>query len=239
MAYQVQSDGFTGPLDLLVSLAYRGQVDFRTVSLRSLAEGYLEHARAGLDLEEATEVLVQLAVLADLKVRALVPHAPPADVPAEEAETPSDLRDRLGAQMAEYLKFREAAQALRVLEEIQSQVFVRSPDAPDPNGEVLVEGVTLQDLFAAFAQVLRRAREAPRQIPGEEYTVEEKMEALLAALGQDPAGVAFEALFRMGASRLEIIVTFLAMLELIKQRRIRVRQPRVFGEILVMLVETP
>lgn len=239
MAYQVQSDGFTGPLDLLVSLAYRGQVDFRTVSLRSLAEGYLEHARAGLDLGEATEVLVQLAVLADLKVRALVPHAPPADVPAEEAETPSDLRDRLGAQMAEYLKFREAAQALRVLEEIQSQVFVRSPDAPDPNGEVLVEGVTLQDLFAAFAQVLRRAREAPRQIPGEEYTVEEKMEALLAALGQDPAGVAFEALFRMGASRLEIIVTFLAMLELIKQRRIRVRQPRVFGEILVMLVETP
>ncbi|HLW58913.1 MAG TPA: segregation/condensation protein A [bacterium] len=237
MAYHVQCEGFTGPLDLLVSLAYRGQVDFKAVSLRTIAEGYVERARETLDLEEATEVLVHLAVLADLKVRTLVPHAPPAEAPAEETEVPSDLRDRLGAQMAEYLKFREAAHALRVLEEIQSQVFVRSADAPDPHGEVLVEGVTLQDLFAAFAQVLRRAREAPRQIPGEEFTVEGKMEALLGVLRQEPAGVTFEALFLASASRLEIIVTFLAMLELIKQRRIRVRQPKVFGNILVMLVE--
>ena len=238
MAYHVQCDGFTGPLDLLVSLAYRGQVDFKTVSLRAVAEGYVERAREALDLGEATEVLVHLAVLADLKVRTLVPHAPPPDAPTEDAETPSDLRDRLGAQMAEYLKFREAAQALRVLEEIQSQVFVRSADAPDPHGEVLVEGVTLQDLFAAFAQVLRRAGEAPRQIAGEEFTVQEKMNALLAALRREPAGVTFEALFLASASRLEIIVTFLAMLELIRQRRIRVWQPKVFGDILVMLVET-
>ncbi len=237
MAYRVQSDCFTGPLDLLVSLAHRGQVDFKALSLRSIAEEYVERATVSFDLEEATEVLVQLAVLADLKVRTLVPHAPPAEELPEEDEGPSDLRDRLGAQMAGYLKFREAAQALRVLEEIQSQVFVRSPDAPDPTGEVLVEGVTLQDLFAAFAQVLRRAREAPQEIPGEEFTVEQKMDALLQALAQAKDGMAFDALFRDGASRLEIIVTFLAMLELIKQRRIRVRQPQVFGEILVVVVD--
>jgi len=235
VAYHVQSDGFTGPLDLLVSLAHRGQVEFKTLSLRSVAEEYVEHARTAFDLEEATEVLVQLAVLADLKVRTLVPHTPPLQEAAEEDDGPSDLRDRLGAQMAGYLKFREAAHALRVLEEIQSQVFVRSPDAPDPTGDVLVEGVTLQDLFAAFAQVLRRSREAPQEIPGEEFTVEQKMNALLALLGREKAGVAFHALFREGASRLEIIVTFLAMLELIKERRIRVRQPEVFGEILVAL----
>lgn len=141
--------------------------------------------------------------------------------------------------MAGYLKFREAAHALQVLEEIQSQVFVRSPDASDPTGDVLVEGVTLEDLFAAFAQVLRRSREAPQEIPGEEFTVEQKMDALLAMLERETAGVAFHALFREGASRLEIIVTFLAMLELIKQRRIRVRQPQVFGEILVALGDAP
>lgn len=235
MAYHVQSDEFTGPLDLLVSLAHRGQVEFKSLSLRSIAEQYVERARASFDLEEATEVLVQLAVLANLKVRTLVPHAPPVEEILEESDAPSDLRDRLEAQMVGYLKFREAAHALRVLEEIQSQVFVRAPGAPDPTGDVLVEGVTLQDLFAAFAQVLRRAHDAPQEIAGEEFTVEQKMEALLAMLARERDGVVFHALFRDGASRLEIIVTFLAMLELIKQRRIRVRQPQVFGEILVGL----
>lgn len=239
MAYHVESNCYTGPLDLLVSLAYRGQVDFKALSLRSIAEAYAERARTAFDLDEATDVLVQLAVLADLKVRTLVPHAPPADEIGEEGEGPSDLRDRLGAQMAGYIKFREAAQALRALEEMQSQVFARAPDAPDPTGDALVEGVTLQDLFAAFAQVLRRAREAPLEIAGEEFTVEQKMDALLALLATVREGVAFQALFRDGASRLEIIVTFLAMLELIKERRIRVRQPQVFGEILVVRVDVP
>ncbi len=235
MAYHVQSDTFTGPLDLLVSLARRGQVDLRALSLRSIADGYMAQARGALDLDEATEVLVDLAVLADLKVRILVPNAPPAEEVLEEGEGTSDLHDRLGAQMAGYLKFREAALALRVLEEVQRQVFVRAPDAPDPTGEVLVDGVTLQDLFAAFAQVLRRAREAPQEIPGEEFTVEQKMDALVALLEEAPGGVAFGALFPEGASRLEIIVTFLAMLELIRRRRIRVRQVQVFGEIVVAL----
>lgn len=237
MAYHVQVDAFTGPLDLLVSLAYRGQVDLKSVPLKGLAEDYLERARGNPDLDEATEVLVHLAVLTDLKARTLVPHAPPPDAPPEEGTAPSDLPDRLGAQMAEYLKFRDAAQALRALAEVQSRIFVRPANAPDPSGEVLVEGVTLQDLFAAFAQVLRRAHAAPREIAGETFTVEEKMDALVAVLRASGTGIAFEALFRQGASRLEIIVTFLAMLELIKQRRIRVRQPQVFGEILVSLVE--
>ncbi len=237
MAYHVQSDGFTGPLDLLVSLAHRGQIDFNILALRSIAETYVKHAQSAFDLEEATDVLVQLAVLTDLKVRTLVPHAPPAEELPEEGDEPSDLRERLSAQLAGYLQFREAAQALRVLEEVQRQVFVRAPGSPDPTGDVLVEGVTLQDLFAAFAQVLRRAREAPQEIAGEEFTVEQKIASLLGTLEGRPDGVAFAALFRDGASRLEIIVTFLAMLELIKQRLIRVRQPQVFGDILVVLVD--
>jgi segregation and condensation protein A len=239
VAYHVQSDAFTGPLDLLVSLARRGQVDFRALLLRPVAEGYLAQAREAFALDEATEVLVHLAVLADLKVRTLVPNAPPVEELPEDGDAPSDLRDRLDAQMAGYIKFHEAAHALRVLEDVQRQVFVRATDAPDPTGEVLVEGVTLQDLFAAFAQVLRRAREAPQEIPGEEFTVEQKMDALLTVLDLAHDPVAFDALFRDGASRLEIIVTFLAMLELIRRRRIRVRQSQVFGEIAVALVVSP
>ncbi len=237
MAYHVQCEAFTGPLDLLVSLAYRGQIDLQSVPLRLLADGYLARARQSPDLEEATEVLVHLAILTDLKARTLVPQAPPAETPPPSDDAPSDLQERLGAQIAEYLKFREAAQALRALEEIQSKIFSRPPDTPDPSGDVLLEGVTLHDLFDAFAQVLRRAHEAPQEIAGEEFTVEERMTAVVALLRGADGRVAFGALFRAGASRLEVIVTFLALLELIKQRRIRARQPETFGEIELSLVE--
>lgn len=239
VAYHVQSDSFSGPLDLLVSLAHRGQVDLSSLHLRSIAETYVERAQSAFDLEEATDVLVQLAVLTDLKVRTLVPHAPPPEELPADGDEPSDFQARLNAQLAGYVQFREAAQALRALEDVQRHIFVRAPGSPDPTGDVLVEGVTLQDLFAAFAQVLRRAREAPQEISGEEFTVEQKIDVLLGALAGRPDGIPFAALFRDGSSRLEIIVTFLAMLELIKQRLIRVRQPQVFGEILVVRADVP
>lgn len=239
MAYRVQCEVFEGPLDLLLTLASRGQIDLQRLSLRQLAEDYRSKAASSLDLEEATEVLVHLATLLDLKARSLVPKPPPAEPPPQE-DPPSGLRERLSAQMAEYLQFREAAAALRALEEIQSQIFVRSsPEAGDPADDVLLEGVTLQDLFAAFSDVLRRAREAPQEIPGEQFTVREKMEALVHALRRAGGRAVFGALFRSGASRLEIIVTFLALLELVRQRRIRARQPKPFSEIEVVLVEEP
>jgi len=238
VAYHVQCEAFEGPLDLLISLAYRGQIDLQSLPLRRFAEDYLERARAALDLEEATEVLVQLAVLSDLKARTLVPKAPPAETPPPAEEAATDLRDRLGAQMAEYLQFREAAQALRALEEAQSRIFARPPDAVEVGDEVLLDGVTLEDLFTAFSRVLERAREAPREIAGEQFTVGEKMDAVLGALRAGGA-LAFGRLFRDGASRLEIIVTFLAILELIKQRRIRARQAEAFGEIELRAVDAP
>jgi len=237
VVYQVQCAAFEGPLDLLVSLAYRGQVDLQRVPLREIAEEFLARVRADHDLDEASETLVHLAVLTDLKARTLVPKAPPADTPppAEEAGS-SDLGERLGAQMAEYLQFRDAAQALRVLEDLQSRVFARPPDARDPDGDVLLEGVTLRDLFTAFAQVLERAISVPGEIAGERFTVGEKMDAVVQMLRMAGGALGFGRFFRAGASRLEVIVTFLALLELIKQRRIRARQPQAFAEIEVMLV---
>jgi segregation and condensation protein A len=140
--------------------------------------------------------------------------------------------------MAEYLRFRDAAQALRVLEDVQKQIFTRPPDVPEPSGEVLLDGVSLDDLFAAFAQVLRRTQEAPQELPGEEFTVGQKMDTIVAALRRAGGGAAFWTLFRGSASRLEIIVTFLALLELIKLRRIRARQQEAFGEIEIVLAVT-
>lgn len=237
MAYHVQCEVFEGPIDLLVSLAHRGQIDLSRVPLRRLAETYREQARVNPALDEATDVLVHLAVLADLKARTLVPKAPPAEAPPPAEEAAGDLRDRLGAQMAEYLQFREAAQALRHLEQVQSQIFGHPTGAADLGEEVLLDGVTIEDLFTAFNQVLTRAKDAPKEIAGEQFTVEQKMAAVVRALDVAGGTVLFGTLFRTGASRLEIIVTFLALLELIKSRRIRARQSKAFDEIEIVLVE--
>jgi segregation and condensation protein A len=238
VAYRVQCEVFEGPIDLLVSLAHRGEVDLSRVPLRQIAEGYREQARTDGDLDHATDVLVHLAVLADLKARTLVPKAPPADAPPPAEEAAGDLRDRLGAQMAEYLQFREAAQALRELESIQSRIFGNPAAAADLGDEVLLDGVTLEDLFTAFNQVLTRAKDAPTEIAGEQFTVEQKIHAVLRALEAGGGTVLFGTLFRTGASRLEIIVTFLALLELIKQRRVRARQSQAFDEIELVMAGT-
>ncbi|HLW48832.1 MAG TPA: segregation/condensation protein A [bacterium] len=238
MAHHVQCEVFDGPLDLLVSLAHRGQIDLSRVPLGSLAEAYRqEQSRGGPNLDEATDALVHFAVLADLKARTLVPSPPPAEAPPAAEEPAGDLRDRLGAQMAEYLQFREAAQALRHLEHIQSNIFGHPAAAADLGDEVLLDGVTLEDLFTAFTQVLHRAENAPTEIAGEEFTVEQKMTAVVQALDVAGGTVLFGTLFRTGASRLEIIVTFLALLELIKSRRIRARQSKAFDEIEIVLVD--
>jgi segregation and condensation protein A len=237
VAHHVQCEVFEGPIDLLVSLAHRGQIDLSRVPLRQFADTYREQARTNPDLDEATDVLVHLAILADLKARTLVPKAPPAEAPPAAEEAAGDLRDRLGAQMAEYLQFREAAQALRHLEQVQSQIFGRPAASADLGDEVLLDGVTLEDLFTAFNQVLHRAKDAPREIPGEQFTVEQKMTAVVHALEVAGGTVLFGTLFRTGASRLEIIVTFLALLELIKSRRIRARQSKAFDEIEILLQE--
>ena len=239
MAYHVQCEVFEGPIDLLVSLAHRGQIDLSLVPLRQFAEAYREQASANPVLDEATDVLVHLATLADLKARTLVPKAPPAEAPPPVEEAAGDLADRLGAQMAEYLQFREAAQALRHLEQLQSQIFGHPAAAADLGDEVLLDGVTLEDLFTAFDRVLRRAKDVPAEIAGEQFTVEQKMAAVVHALEVAGGTVLFGTLFRTGASRLEIIVTFLALLELMKSRRISARQSKAFDEIEVVLQEVP
>jgi segregation and condensation protein A len=239
VAYHVQCEVFEGPIDLLVSLAHRGQIDLSRVPLRQFAEAYREQASANPVLDEATDVLVHLAMLADLKARTLVPKAPPAEAPPPVEEAAGDLADRLGAQMAEYLQFREAAQALRHLEQLQNQIFGHPAAAADLGDEVLLDGVTLEDLFTAFDRVLRRAKDVPAEIAGEQFTVEQKMAAVVHALEVAGGTVLFGTLFRTGASRLEIIVTFLALLELMKSRRIRARQSEAFDEIEVVLHEVP
>jgi len=234
ISYTVKLPQFEGPLDLLLSLVQQGQVDLREVPLGRIAEDYLAAARTQLDLEEATEVLWMLAALIEMKSRLLVPKPTTPEEPIPEPEEPFDLNEHLEEKLEEYRAFKEVATALRALEDYQHRVFAR-PETDDPNA-VFLEGVSLDDLFRAFQQVLERAKDEVGEIPTEEVKVAERMEAILDLLGQHREGVLFSDLFKASATKLNVIVTFLALLELIKNRRIRAQQPQRFAAIRLMLV---
>jgi segregation and condensation protein A len=232
--YTIKLPQFEGPVDLLLSLAQQGQVDLREIPLAQIADEYLVAAERHLDLEEATQVLWMLAAMIEMKSRLLVPKPEtPAD-PLPVEDEPSGLAERLEGKLAEYRTFKEVASALRALEDAQRRIFVR-PGADDPNA-VMLTGVTLTDLFHAFQQVLERARTTVAEIPAEEVKVEERMDAVLAQLAAHPEGVSFAQLFPGTATVLEVIVTFLALLELIKNRRVRAEQRQPFADIRLVAV---
>jgi segregation and condensation protein A len=235
MSYSVKLPQFEGPLDLLLSLAQQGQVDLREIPLAVIAEEYLASSREAFDLDEATEVLWMLAAMIEMKSRLLVPKAEAPAEPLDGTPETSDLQERLAQQAAEYRTYKEVTSALRALEDYQKQIHAR-PRGVD-SGEVVLEGVTLDDLFRAFQVVLERARTHVGEIAAEEIRVADRMEAILGLLQASPEGLAFPELFTRSGSTLEVIVTFLALLELIKQRRVRAEQPRPFAAILLMLAE--
>ncbi len=225
-AFVVHTATFEGPLEHLLRLAQQGQVDLQTLPLADIAADYLAHSRKHFDVDDVTESVWMLAALLELKARALLPQPPPAEEP--EDDQPGDLEELLEERLAAYRAFRDVATALRALEVYQQRVFLHPPEEP---AEPLLSGVVLSDLFRAFQEVLARGRERGAEMPPESITVAERMAAVLALLVAHADGVPFDGLFPPQATRLEIVVTFLALLELIRLLRVRVRQDGRFGTI--------
>jgi segregation and condensation protein A len=231
--YTVKVPGFEGPLDLLVTLAHQGKIDLATISLADLTAEYLERTRRSLDLGEATEALWMLAALVEMKAKLLLPKAPPPE-PLPETEG-GELPEQLEEKLVEYRAFKEAVEALRALEDLQKRIFVRSPQGEPP--ELLLEGVTVDDLFRAFEAVLTRVRaERAAEVADEPVRVSERKAAIIEALAQSPEGMEFANLFPAHVTTVFIVVTFLALLELIKERLVRVQQASPLAPILVLAV---
>jgi len=224
----VKVGGFEGPIHELVRRAHAGDVDLREVDLASMVRAYLEGLRQEVDLEEATEFLWAAALLVEMKSKLLLPPKPPPPEAPQEEE--ADLEERLRQQMEEYRVFREAAEALAALEAVQRRVFTRPADQTSA-GELPLVGLTVDDLFAAFRRILERSQRRTEEVPAEGVTVADRMRAILAALASAPEGVLFEALFEPESPRIVVIVTFLALLELVYRRRVRVAQTEPFGPI--------
>ena len=237
--YRVQFDVFEGPLDLLLHLVKKQEVDIYQVNLTRIASefvAYIDQMRE-LDLEIAGEFLVMAATLIYIKSRELLPadQKPEAQIGEEDEEDP---RFELIRRLVEYKKFKDAAGELQSLEIRMDQVYEhRSPPVVLPEIEPQRrEPVSIFDLIQAVSVILKRfgERDDVREIQADPYTVSEKM-AALRILIQEKGRFRFSELFAEARSRGEVVVTFLAMLELTRLRHLQVIQSEDFGEIEVEL----
>jgi segregation and condensation protein A len=236
MEYQVDLEVFRGPLDLLLYLVKRNEVDICDIPIARIAEQFLEYLRVleMVDVERAGDFLVVAATLMEIKSRMLLPRN--EDLPDDEA----DPRSELVRQLLEYKKYKDAAvvleaQAERQLSRVSRQPVDTSAD-PDPATQPL-RHVELWDLVSAFGRLMRETLALqPQQIIVDQTPIQVYMEMILKQL-QAESGLAFSALFTPPHTRARLVGIFLALLELIREKRVRADQPEPFGEIRLILVD--
>jgi len=234
--HKVKLDVFEGPLDLLLYLIKKDEIDIYDIPIERITRQYLEYLDAFkiLDLDVAGDFIVMAANLIYIKSRSLLPKD---QQPPEEAAEEDDPRWELVRQLIEYKKFKDAAAHLQRRELDREGLFTRmaAESAPErPLGEV-----NIFDLINAFSTALKRLNQPEdlREIFEENFTVSDKIDLIMKMTA---AGVAlkFSELFATAASRTEVVVTFLALLELVRLKQVIARQSEEFGEIELVRAES-
>ncbi len=233
LAYQVRLEKFEGPLDLLLHLIKKNEINIYDIPIALIAQQYLDYLNAmkSLNLTVAGEFLVMAATLLHIKSRMLLPVE---ETQTDEEDGP-DPREELVRRLLEYKQFKEAANQLDARERLWRDVFVREQGPPmrvRPE-EAPLENITLFDLVDALQEIIARTPgQRLIEILPENLTVRDRMSAILDVLeGKD--AVTFGSLFGDACHRLVVIVTFLALLELIRIGMVRVFQAETFGPILI------
>ncbi len=232
--YPVRLEAFEGPLDLLLYLIKKDEVDIHDIPIESITRQFNEYLNMMkmLDLNIAGEFLVMSATLMHIKSRMLLPE----EERSEELEDEEDPRWDLVRQLVEYKKFRDAALHLEKLEDNQHNVLLPPAEGIDLGQEpgLAIRDVSLFDLVRTLGDVLARARrEVPHEIASRAFSVAEKIDHIVRLTEDlpDDGGVSLLGLFEGMEHRAEIVCTFLAVLELIRMRRIRAVQTGLFGDI--------
>lgn len=220
MTYRVRLSQFEGPMDLLLHLIRRDKINIYDIPISHITREYLAYLEImkELELEVIGEFFVMAATLMRIKAQMLLPRR----IEEEEMEDP---REELVRNLIEYRKFKEAAQHLSEMEETRRKVFTRpTPNIPEDDGTVRMTEVTLFDLLGAFQKVLDELKkQVGYRIERETITVEEKVAAIREML-ENQSEVLFTELFREGFNRIDIIVTFLAILEMMRLGELIARQ---------------
>ncbi|MGN0855130.1 MAG: segregation and condensation protein A [Kiritimatiellia bacterium] len=238
--YKVTLDVFEGPLDLLLYLIRREELDIYDIPIEHITAEYMKfiHAAKALNLDVAGEFIVMAATLMVIKSRMLLPVDRRR---AEEggAEEWVDPRLDLVRQLIEYKKFKDAAIRLETMEALKASSFDYGGGRPKfektaADAKGALAHLDLYDLLTAFQEVLSRANELPHEeLKGSRFSVPEKMDVVLDRARRE-GQVSFVSLFAEDAPKGEIIVTFLALLELIRQHRVIVYQNAAFHEITIL-----
>jgi segregation and condensation protein A len=233
MSYQIKLEIFEGPMDLLLHLIKKHELDIYSIPISLITQQYLEYLdlMKSLDMEIAGDFLVMASTLTHIKSRMMLP---PSENPEEEDGT--DPQAELIRRLLEYKSFKEAAVSLGSKEETWSQVYTRpaetAPDIPAED-EPLLFDFHLFDLLAALKDVMARVPDASFEITSEAVSITDKISQILSRL-EAVDSLLFTDLFESSTSKAQVIGTFLALLELIKTRVVKAFQVEQFGAIRIM-----
>lgn len=235
--YRVTLDAYNGPLDLLLFLIRRDEIDIYDIPISRITAQYVEYVEAleKLDPEAAGEFLVLAATLIEIKSRTLLPK-PPIE---EDEEELLDPRSELVRQLLEYKKFKDAAYSLEDAAEERANRFERRPALPvsDPS-EIELDNVEVWDLFEAFNRILDQIgkKSAVHTVSKDDTPMALHAADILDVLQRGDGSEEFIAVFA-GRNRAQMVGLFLALLELIRQHRVRARQDGAMGPILLVLLD--
>jgi segregation and condensation protein A len=227
----VQLEIFEGPLDLLLHLIKKNEVSITDIPIATITEQYLAtlDLMQTLSLDVAGEFLVMAATLIHIKSRMLLPAG---DDEADEDEG-VDPRDELVRRLLEYQRYKDAASELEQREILTRDVFIRAALPMEETGPRGFREVSIFELLGALKRVIERLpKDAVHEVTLDKITVREKMTLLLDRL-RIQSQILFDALFDDVKTRMEVVVTFLAMLELVKVRAIRIVQEEMAGPIVI------
>jgi len=234
MTYKVQLPVFEGPLDLLLYLIKKDEINIYDIPIAKVTDQYLEHLEVMqmLDLEIAGEFLLMAATLMHIKSKMLLPN----EEKEELEEYQADPREELVKRLLEYKKFKEVAGNLKEMRHRQKSIFTRlgKPVSPAKDAENEYFEASLFDLITAFTKVLKDVpKDAFHKVVQDEFTVSEKIHDIFHML-VDEKSLFFTDLFKKAKGKTEIIAIFLALLELVKLKEVVVVQKTYFDEIEIM-----
>ena len=228
--YTFRLEGFEGPLDLLLHLIQKNELDIFNIPISLITEQYLEYLQLMkvLNLDTAGEYLLMASTLLHIKSGMLLPKSSEGEEEEEE-----DPRAELVRRLLEYQKYKNAALEMEKRPLLDRDVFIRlATTEPEAEPEEERIEVNLFELLEAFRQVLERVKpESVHEVILEHMSVEAKIQEILALLEKENRSMAFHRLFPEQASRRVIVITFLAILELVKMKRIRIFQVAAFETI--------
>lgn len=229
-AYYVKLDAFSGPLDLLLHLINQDEVDIYDIPVATITEQYMQyiHTLQRLELNVASEYLVMAATLIALKSQMLLPNEP---IEMENEEYMEDPRTELMQRLIEYRKYKEAAEALKEKEIESNQTFTREPilfDHAATNQPILNDDTSIYDMLGALNKLFERkkwSKQLDTKIKKIDVPIEQRMDEVLETLKNSEQGISFYNLF-VYQSRAHIVVTFIAILELMKVKKVYCQQKK-------------